>query len=44
MGSCDFAVIGTGEVPTGNYPERSEFEVAYEVSRMAIRDSGIDKD
>jgi acetyl-CoA C-acetyltransferase len=43
MGSGDFAVIGTGEVPCGNYPERSEFEIAYEVSRMAIRDAGIDK-
>src|SRR5450759_5860615 len=43
MGAGDFAVIGTGEVPTGNYPDRSEFEIAYEVSRMAIRDAGIDK-
>jgi acetyl-CoA C-acetyltransferase len=43
MGAGDFAVIGTGEVPTGNYPERSEFEIAYEVSRLAIRDAGIDK-
>ena len=43
MGAGDFAVIGTGEVPTGNYPERSEFEIAYEVSRQAIRDAGIDK-
>ena len=43
MGAGDFAVIGTGEVPTGNFPERSEFEIAYEVSRMAIQDAGIDK-
>lgn len=43
MGAGDFAVIGTGEVPTGNYPERSEFEIAYKVSRMAIRDAGINK-
>ena len=42
MGAGDFAVIGTGEVPTGNFPERSEFEIAYEVSRQAIRDAGID--
>jgi acetyl-CoA C-acetyltransferase len=39
----EFAVIGTGEVPCGNYPERTEFEIAYSVSRMAIRDAGIDK-
>jgi len=44
MGLGDFAVIGTGEVPTGNYPERSEFEIAYNVARMAIQDAGIDKD
>ncbi|MCJ7652612.1 MAG: thiolase family protein [Actinobacteria bacterium] len=44
MGTGEFAVIGTGEVPTGNYPERSEFEIAYDVSRLAIRDAGIDKD
>jgi len=44
MGTGEFAVIGTGEVPNGNYPERSEFEIAYDVSRLAIRDAGIDKD
>ncbi len=44
MGVGDFAVIGTGEVPTGNYPERSEFEIAYNVARMAIQDAGINKD
>jgi acetyl-CoA acetyltransferase len=44
MGTGEFAVIGTGEVPSGNYPERSEFEIAYDVSRLAIRDAGIDKD
>jgi acetyl-CoA C-acetyltransferase len=40
----EFAIIGTGEVPCGNYPERSEFETAYTVAREAIRDAGIDKD
>src|SRR4030042_4937261 len=44
MGRGEFAIIGTGEVPTGNYPERSEFEIAYRVARMAIQDAGIDKD
>jgi acetyl-CoA C-acetyltransferase len=43
MSKGEFAIIGTGEVPTGNYPERSEFEIAYSVARMAIRDAGIDK-
>lgn len=43
MGKGEFAIIGVGEVPTGNYPERSEFEIAYTVARMAIQDAGIDK-
>lgn len=42
MTSGEFAIIGTGEVPCGNYPERSEFEIAYTVAREAIRDAGID--
>ncbi|RJP34043.1 MAG: thiolase family protein [Actinobacteria bacterium] len=44
MDRGEFAIIGTGEVPCGNYPERSEFETAYTVARAAIRDAGIDKD
>jgi acetyl-CoA C-acetyltransferase len=44
MSKGEFAIIGTGEVPTGNYPERSEFETAYTVARLAIQDAGIDKD
>jgi len=43
MSRGKFAVIGSGEVPTGNFPERSEFEIAYSVARMAIQDSGLDK-
>ncbi len=43
MGKGEFAIIGTGEVPCGNYPERSEFEIAYTVARSAIKDAGIDK-
>ncbi len=37
------AVVGIGEVPTGNYPDRSALEAAAQVARMAVRDSGIDK-
>ncbi len=44
MARGEFAIIGTGEVPCGNYPGRSEFETAYTVARTAIRDAGIDKD
>ncbi len=42
MSSGEFAIIGTGEVPCGNYPERSEFEIAYTVARAAIQDAGIE--
>ncbi|HAM49254.1 MAG TPA: hypothetical protein DCP92_00620 [Nitrospiraceae bacterium] len=42
MGKGDFAIIGTGEVPCGIYPERSEFEIAYTVARNAVKDAGID--
>ena len=37
------AVVGIGEVPTGKYPERSALEAAAQVSRLAVSDSGIDK-
>jgi acetyl-CoA C-acetyltransferase len=40
----EFAVIGTGEVPHGRHPDRSEFEIAYRVAKLAIQDAGIDKD
>ena len=42
MGKGDFAIIGTGEVPHGMFPERSEFEIAYTVARAAVRDAGIE--
>ncbi len=44
MSRGEFAVIGTGEVPCGRYPQRSEFEIAYRVAKLAIQDAGIDKD
>ena len=43
MSKGEFAIIGTGEVPCGIYPERSEFEIAYRVAKMAIEDAGINK-
>jgi acetyl-CoA C-acetyltransferase len=42
MGKGDFAIIGTGEVPHGMFPERSEFEIAYTVARNAVKDAGIE--
>jgi len=44
MSKGEFAIIGTGEVPCGSYPDRSEFETAYRVAKLAIQDAGIDKD
>lgn len=41
MGRARFAIVGTGEVPCGIYPQRSEFEIAYEVSRRAVIDAGL---
>jgi len=43
MSKGEFAVIGTGEVPCGNFPERTEFEIAYTVAKLAIEDAGINK-
>lgn len=43
MSRGEFAVIGTGEVPCGIYPKRSEFEIAYTAARLAIQDAGINK-
>lgn len=37
------AIVGIGEVPTGKYPDRSALEAAAQVSRLAVQDSGIDK-
>jgi acetyl-CoA C-acetyltransferase len=42
MGKGEFAFIGSGEVPCGNFPERSEYEIAYTVARMAVEDAGIE--
>ena len=44
MATGEFAVIGTGEVPHGRHPDRSDFEIAYRVAKLAIQDAGIDKD
>jgi acetyl-CoA C-acetyltransferase len=43
MSKAEFAILGTGEVPCGIYPQRSEFEIAYRVAKLAIEDAGINK-
>lgn len=35
------AIVGTGEVPTGHYPDRSEAEAAVAACRQAILDAGM---
>lgn len=37
------AIIGIGEVPTGIYPQRSPWEIIYEICTQAVLDSGLDK-
>ncbi len=37
------AIIGVGEVPTGIYPERTRWDILYDVCRQAVQDAGIDK-
>tara|TARA_R110001606_G_scaffold47570_1_gene121202 strand:- start:27386 stop:28579 length:1194 start_codon:yes stop_codon:yes gene_type:complete len=44
MSNAEFAIIGTAEVACGNYPHRSEFEIAYQVARDAVKDAGITMD
>ncbi|MGO9016790.1 MAG: thiolase family protein [Syntrophobacteraceae bacterium] len=42
-GKGKIAIIGIGEVPTGIYPERSPWEIIYEICGQAVLDSGLDK-
>lgn len=39
-----FAIIGTGEVPTGRFPEKAAIYHAIESARRAIADAGIKKE
>lgn len=43
MSKGKLAIIGTGEVPTGRYPERSRWDIIYEICQQAVGDAGIDK-
>ncbi len=43
MHKSKLAIIGTGEVPTGRYPERSRWDIIYESCQQAVLDAGIDK-
>ncbi|MFH0814195.1 MAG: hypothetical protein V2A69_15365 [Pseudomonadota bacterium] len=44
MNKDKLTVVGTGEVPTGWFPERSALDAILEASKQAITDAGINKD
>jgi len=43
MSKGKLAIVGIGEVPTGIYPERTPWDILYEVCREAVMDAGLDK-
>lgn len=43
MSKGQVAIVGVGEVPTGRFPERSRWDILYDVCTEAVRDSGFDK-
>ena len=43
MGRGRSAIVGIGEVPTGIYPDRSRWDILYEICIQAVKDSGFHK-
>lgn len=43
MSKGRIAIIGIGEVPTGNRPERTQWDIIYDTCMEAVRDSGLQK-
>jgi acetyl-CoA C-acetyltransferase len=43
MSRGKLAIVGTGEVPTGRYPERTPWDIVYETCMQAVKDAGLDK-
>ena len=43
MSKGKIAIVGIGEVPTGWYPERNEWDIIYDSCMMAVKDAGINK-
>ncbi len=43
MNKETLAIVGIGEVPTGIMPERSRWDIIYEICIQAVRDAGLDK-
>jgi len=44
MSQHNLAIIGVGEVPTANRPDRTHWDIIYDTCMEAVRDSGLDKD
>jgi acetyl-CoA C-acetyltransferase len=44
MSKGKIAIIGIGEVPTGNYPQRTHWDIIYDTCMEAVRDSGLRKE
>ncbi len=43
MKKAKIAIIGIGEVPTQNNPERTHWDIIYDTCMQAVRDSGLHK-
>ena len=43
MSKHEIAIIGIGEVPTRNMPERTHWDIIYDTCMEAVRDSGLHK-
>ena len=43
MSKGKIAIIGIGEVPTRNMPERTHWDIIYDTCMEAVRDSGLHK-
>lgn len=43
MSTGKVAIIGVGEVPTGNFPERTHWDIIYDTCMQAVRDAGLHK-
>ena len=43
MSKGKIAIIGIGEVPTRNMPERTHWDIIYDTCMEAVRDSGLNK-
>lgn len=44
MSKGKIAIVGIGEVPTRNMPERTQWDIIYDTCMEAVRDSGLHKD